>query len=184
MGTPRFDPTHSLEFNLDRGSVKLSGSLERVLLPADALAALLRGADGEARRDFARRLGTEAGRRVAERLDGSATPEAVAEHLGGELALMGFGSLGFERWGRVLVVAVHGSPLRAEGDEILAGILEGALQRAFGRSTGVVPLQRDDSLVRLLVVSAGAAERVRGWLGSGTNWGEALARLNAGGGES
>jgi hypothetical protein len=182
MGTPRFDPTHSLEFNLDRGSVKLSGSLERVLLPADALAALVRGADGETRRDFARRLGTEAGRRVAERLDGSATPEAVAEHLGGELALMGFGSLGLERWGRVLVITVNGSPLRGEGDEILAGIVEGALQRAFGRSSGVVPIQRDDQLVRLLVVSAGAAERVRGWLGSGLSWSEALGRLNSGGG--
>ena len=58
MGTPRFDPTHSLEFNLDRGSVKLSGSIERVLLPADALAALVRAADADTRRDFARRLGT------------------------------------------------------------------------------------------------------------------------------
>jgi hypothetical protein len=181
MGTPRFDPTHSLEFNLDRGSVKLSGSLERVLLPADALAALVRGADGETRRDFARRLGTEAGRRVAERLDASASPEAVVEHLGGEVALMGLGSIGFERWGRVLVVTVHGSPLRGEGDDILAGIIEGALQRAFGRSAGVVPIQRDDTLVRLLVVSAGAAERVRSWLGSGLSWGDALARLNSAG---
>ena len=112
MGTPRFDPTHSLEFNLDRGSVKLSGSLERVLLPADALASLLRGADNDTKRDFARRLGTEAGRRVAERLDGSASAESVVEHLGGELALMGLGSMTFERWGRALVVAVQGSPLR------------------------------------------------------------------------
>ena len=116
MGTPRFDPTHSLEFNLDRGSVKLSGSIERVLLPADALAALVRGADVETRRDFARRLGTEAGRRVAERLDGNASAEAVVEHLGGEVALMGMGSLGFERWGRMLVATVQGSPAIAASD--------------------------------------------------------------------
>jgi hypothetical protein len=178
MGTPRFDPTHSLEFNLDRGSVKLSGSLERVLLPADALAALLRGADAETRRDFARRLGTEAGRRVAERLDGSASSEAVAEHLGGEIALMGLGSLGFERWGRALVVTVTGSPLRAEGDELLAGLVEGALQRAFGRNVVVVSLGRDDAIVRLLVVGPGTAERVRSWVASGVSFGEALARLN------
>jgi hypothetical protein len=184
MGTPRFDPTHSLEFNLDRGSVKLSGSFERVLLPADALAALVRGADSDTRRDFARRLGTEAGRRVAERLDGSATPEAVVEHLGGEIALMGFGSLGFERWGRVLVITVQGSPLRAEGDEILAGVVEGALQRGFGRTAAVVPIQRDDSLVRLLVASAATAERARGWLGSGVSFGDVLARLNGGEGAS
>jgi hypothetical protein len=184
MGTPRFDPTHSLEFNLDRGSVKLSGSLERVLLPADALAALVRGADSETRRDFARRLGTEAGRRVAERLDSSANSESVVEHLGGELALMGLGSMTLERWGRALVVAVSGSPLRGEGDDILAGVIEGALQRGFGRTAVVVPLVRDDSLVRLLVVGTAAGERVRAWLGSGVGWGDALARLNAGEGAS
>lgn len=178
MGTPRFDPTHSLEFNLDRGSVKLSGSLERVLLPADALAALLRGADAETRRDFARRLGTEAGRRVAERLDAGANSEAVVEHLGGEVALMGLGALGVERWGRALVVTVTGSPLRAEGDELLAGLVEGALQRAFGRHTAVVALGRDDTLVRLLVVSSNAAERVRAWLAEGTSFGDVLGRLN------
>ncbi len=184
MGTPRFDPTHSLEFNLDRGSVKLSGSLERVLLPADALAALVRGADSETKRDFARRLGTEAGRRVAERLDASASSEAVVEHLGGEIALMGLGSIALERWGRALVVAIQGSPLRGEGDEILAGLIEGALQRGFGRAATVVPLVRDDSLVRLLVASNSTGERVRGWLGSGVSWGDALARLNAGEGAS
>jgi len=184
MGTPRFDPTHSLEFNLDRGSVKLSGSLERILLPADALAALVRGADSETRRDFARRLGTEAGRRVAERIDGSASAESVVEHLGGEIALMGLGSLGVERWGRALVVTVSGSPLRGEGDDILAGVLEGALQRGFGRTAAVVALQRDDTLVRLLVVSPATAERVRGWLGSGVSFGDVLARLNGGEGAS
>ena len=178
MGTPRFDPTHSLEFNLDRGSVKLSGSLERVLLPADALAALLRGADAETRRDFARRLGTEAGRRVAERLDAGANSEAVVEHLGGEVALMGLGALGVERWGRALVVTVTGSPLRAAGDELLAGLVEGALQRAFGRHTAVVALGRDDTLVRLLLVSSNAAERVRAWLAEGTSFGDVLGRLN------
>lgn len=184
MGTPRFDPTHSLEFNFDRGTVKLGGQSERVLVPADVLASLLKGADSETRKDFAHRLGTEAGRRVSERIDGTASIPSVVEHLGGELALMGLGSLAFERWGRALVVTVVGSPLRAEGDELLAGILEGALQRAFGRASAVVPIQRDDSLVRLLVVSKGTAERVRGWLASGVSFGDALARLNGAGGSS
>jgi hypothetical protein len=178
MGTPRFDPTHSLEFNFDRGTVKLGGQSERVLVPADVLASLLKGADAGTRKDFANRLGTEAGRRVGERIDGTASIPAVVEHLGGELALMGLGSLGFERWGRALVVTVVGSPLRAEGDELLAGIIEGALQRAFGRSSSVLPLERDDSLVRLLVVSKATAERVRGWLDSGISFGDALLRLN------
>jgi hypothetical protein len=184
MGTPRFDPTHSLEFNFDRGTVKLGGQSERVLVPADVLSSLLKGADAESRKDFANRLGTEAGRRMSERIDGTASIPAVVEHLGGELALMGLGSLAFERWGRALVVTVVGSPLRGEGDELLAGIIEGALQRAFGKSSSVVPIQRDDALVRLLVVSKGTAERVRGWLASGVSFGDALARLNGAGGSS
>jgi hypothetical protein len=147
----------------------------------DAVAALLRGADTETRRDFARRLGTEAGRRVAERIDGSASIEAVVEHLGGEIALMGLGSLGFERWGGALVATVHSSPFRAEGDELLAGVLEGALQRGFGRNVTVVPIQRDDTLARLLVVSESGAERVRGWLAAGVSFSEALGRLNGAG---
>jgi hypothetical protein len=63
-------------------------------------------------------------------------------------------------------------------------VLAGALQRAFGRSTGVVVLQRDDSLVRLLLVSTGTADRVRGWLGSGATWTDVIARLNASTGAS
>jgi len=180
----RFDPSHSLEFNFDRGTVKLGGQSERVLVPADVLASLLKGADADVRKDFAYRLGTEAGRRVGERIDGTASIAAVTEHLGGELALMGLGSLGVERWGHALVVTVAGSPLRAEGDDLLAGIVEGALQRAFGRASTVLPIQRDDSLVRLLVVSKGTAERVRGWLASGTSFGDVLARLNGAGGSS
>jgi hypothetical protein len=180
----RFDPTHSLEFNFDRGTVKLGGESHRVLVPADVLASLFKVADADTRKDFAYRLGTEAGRRVRERLDGGAAIAEMVEHLGGELALMGLGSPGLERWGRALVITVVGSPLRAEGDELLAGIVEGALERAFGRSSTVVPLQRDDALVRLLVVSKNTAERVRGWLGSGVSFGDVLTRLNGGGGSS
>jgi len=184
MSSPRFDPTHSLEFNFDRGTVKIGGHGERVLVPADILASLLKGADSDTRKDFAHRLGTEAGRRVGERIDGTASITAVVEHLGGELALMGLGSLGLERWGRALIVTITGSPLRAEGDEVLAGVIEGALMRAFGRTASVVPIQRDDSLVRLLVVSPDAGKRVRAWLDSGISFGDALARLNGAGGSS
>jgi hypothetical protein len=181
MSTPRFDPTHALEFNFERGTVKLGSQGDRVVVPADVLASLFKSADPDTRRDFAYRLGTEAGRRMAERLDGSAGVPGVVEHLGGELALMGLGSLGLERWGRALVITVEGSPLRADGDELLAGIVEGALQRAFGRASTVVPVQRDDARVRLLVVSKSTAERVRGWLDSGVSFGDVLTRLNGGG---
>ncbi|HWA73148.1 MAG TPA: hypothetical protein VG937_12455 [Polyangiaceae bacterium] len=186
MATPRFDPSYSVEFDLGRGQIAVRGSSERVLIPADALAALCEGCDPEVRRDFARRVGTEAGRRAAERLGdpSRAEIETVVEQLGGDLALMGLGSLGLERWGRALVLSVSGSPFGAAGDELLAGVLEGALQRAFGRDVGAVRLVRDDARTRFLISSRAGSERVRDWLNSGTPWSEALTRLDRGGGNS
>lgn len=184
MPTPSFDPTGTVTFDFRRGRVELSGATERVLIPADALSALLRSAGSEGVRDFGRQLGTEIGRRVGERLgDGGAeaSVEAVVEHLGGDLALMGFGSLGAERWGRALVLVISDSPFGAQGDELLAAVIEGVVQRAFGRDASVVRLAREDRDVRLLVTGQSGAERVREWLGSGVAWGEALSRLQAGG---
>jgi hypothetical protein len=181
MALARFNPTGSVEFDLTRGQVKLGGDGERLLVPVDALLALCQAAGDEAARDFGRRLGTEVGRRVAARLTEGvdrAPVEAVVEHLGGELALMGLGSLGVERWGRALVVMFEGSPLGAIGDGVLAAILEGAVSRAFSRDASVVVLSRDDSALRLLVTGSGGAERVRALLGQGVVWGEVLTRLH------
>ena len=178
----RFDPSYSVEFDLGRGQIALRGAAERLLIPADALGALLAGSDGEARKDFARRLGTEAGRRAAERLGDTARAEIedVVEHLGGDLAVMGLGSLGLERWGRALVFTITGCPLGAGADDVLAAMLEGAMQRAFGRDVGAVRLTRDEGRARFLVTSRAGAERVGGWLASGSSWGDALARFHAG----
>lgn len=178
----RFDPSESVHFDLARGRVALDAADSRLLVPTAALSALCRSAGLEAVRDFGRLIGTEAGRRVAERLGrdlDSASIEVVLDHLGGDLALMGLGSLGLERWGRALVLTVDGSPFGAEGDPLVASVLEGALQRALVRSVSVVPLQREDQRVRLLAVNAEAAAKVRGWLSKSVTWGEVLAKLNA-----
>ena len=178
----RFDPSYSVHFDLGRGQIAVAGAAERLLIPADALAALLAGSDAEARKDFARRLGTEAGRRAIERLGDAnrAEIEDVIEHLGGDLAVMGLGSLGAERWGRALVMTVTGCPLGPAGDDVLAAVLEGAVQRAFGRDVGAVRLVRDDGHARFLVTSRAGAARVRAWLDEGASWGDALARFHAG----
>ncbi len=180
MDTPRFDPSHAVEFNLARGLVKLEGGSPRLLVPADAVAALVRGADADTRKDFAHRLGSEAGRRAAERLREGASLEAVVDHLGGELALMGLGSFGLERWGRALVVTFSNAPFGPEGDDFLASIVEGALQRAFARDVAVAPIHRDHPDLRLLVASRPAVEKVRGWLGEGASYTDVLGRLHAG----
>ncbi len=180
MDTPRFDPSHSVEFNLARGLVKLEGGGPRLLLPADAIAALIQAADSDSRKDFANRLGSEAGRRAGERLKDGASLEDVVDHLGGELALMGLGSFGIERWGRALVVTFSHAPFGPDGDELLAAVVEGALQRAFGRDVGVVPIQRNHPDLRLLVVGKGTVERVRGWIGGGASYTDVIARLHEG----
>jgi hypothetical protein len=181
MTAPRFDPSYSVEFDIGRGQIAVRGGGGRVLVPADALEALYSSAEPEVRRDFARRLGTEVGRRTAERLGdvSAAEIEVVLDHLGGDLALMGLGSLGLERWGEALVLTVTRSPFGARGDDFLCALLEGAIQRAFARDVGVVRLEREDQQVRLLVTSPSGRERVLGWLAAGTPWGEALTRLAA-----
>ena len=184
MPEPRFDPSRAIRFDLVRGQLELDGA-SRLLIPAEALAALCKGAGPDASIDFGRRLGTEVGRRVAERLGlDRADIESVVEHLGGDLALIGFGSLTVERWGRALVFNVTGSPLGAEGDALLAAVLEGALQRGFTRDTRIVLLARDSDQVRLLVSNPRTAPKVRGWLSDGTSWGQVLERLHTARGEA
>ena len=173
----RFNPSGSVSFDLVRGRVDCGG--DHVLVPADALVDLCRSAGDEAVSDFGRRLGTAAGRRVAERLGdtSSASLEEVLEHLGGELALLGLGSLGLERWGRALVLTVDGGPFGQQLDRLLGAVLEGALQRAFARDVHAVKLGRDDRQVRFLIASAASAGKINEWLGSGLSYGDALARL-------
>jgi len=174
-----FNPTHAVRFEMGRGRVSVDGTDARVLVPADALGRLCASAGVESIRDFGRSLGTELGRRVARRLDGAAPSVPVlVEHLGGDLALSGLGSLTVEIWGRALVLAITDSPLGQEGDLLLASVLEGALQRALARDAALVGLERNDGKVRFAVLSPKTAEGVRRWLGEGVSWGDALARLN------
>jgi hypothetical protein len=183
MEHPRFNPSQSVKFDLASGAVSMDGSGSRLLVPAELLGQLWSSASEEQQRDFGRRLGTELGRRAAERLGGGqaqrASLEAVVEHLGGDLALTGLGSMHLERWGRALVIGIAKSPLGSNGDKLLAAIVEGAIQRLFGKDTAVVVLNRTDELVRLLVLNPTSALRARGWLDDGVGWGEVLSRLHA-----
>jgi hypothetical protein len=182
MGNSPFTPSKEVQFDLGRGQISLGGRASRLLVPPEALLGLCQTAGSGAVRDFGRQLGAEVGGRVAERLGraDSASIAEVVEHLGGDVALSGLGSLSVERWGRALVLRVTDSPLGGAGDELLASVFEGALQRALGRDAAVVPIERKDGSVRLLATSTGAAARVRGWLASGVGFAEALGRLEAG----
>lgn len=186
MVQAKFDPALALKFDLGRGTLSQVGGGARVLLPADVLARLLEGASEQVCRDVGQQLGTDLGRRVGLAMgDGdTAAPERVLEFLGGEMALMGLGSLGFERWGRALVFSVVDSPFGtnpSSADSFMAAVFDGAMLRLYGKTTNSICLGRVGKRVRFLVSGQSAANRVQGWLDAGVHWGEILSRLQAGG---
>jgi hypothetical protein len=174
-----FDPSYALEFDIGRGQVRVANAGERVVIPADALLALCQGATEDAVRDFGRRLGTEAGRLMNDRLGEAwqASLETVVEHLGGELSIMGLGSLGLERWGQALVLSFAHSPLGWAGDALLGSVLEGAMQRSFGRDVVAIKLIRDAETVRFLIAGHSGANKAFEWLAEGVPWADVLNRL-------
>jgi hypothetical protein len=60
----------------------------------------------------------------------------------------------------------------------LAALLEGALVRLFSRELEVVPLKATGSTVRLVLCNRSAGAQVRGWLASGSSFGDIIERLN------
>lgn len=186
MPHPPFDASRAVTFDLAKGQVRLDGAPHQVLVPSEALAKLFASASTEARGEFARALGEPLAKRLSRRLGDptKASLEAVVEHLGGELALLGLGALALERWGRALVFVVDGSPFGEGGDALLAGILEAVLAETTARRPRCVVLDRAETRVRLLVVSEASAEKVRAWLEEGTSFGDVLARLNGPRGEA
>lgn len=183
MDQPAFNPSASVKFDLDRGVVSLDGQDTRVLVPSALLVQLCKSAGASARRDFGKQLGRDTAGRVARRLGDAllgASLESLLDHLGGDLALLGLGSLGLERWGRALVFTITGSPLGAEGEDLLSSVLEGAMDRLYGRETELVSLGREGERLRLVALSPIVAERVRQWLASELKWGEIVTRLQQG----
>jgi hypothetical protein len=182
MSPSPFDPTKAVTFDLTRGLVRLDDDSARILVPASALLSLVKAAGPQAATAFAQALGQPLGARVAARLAGvdslrASAPETVIDHLGGEMALVGLGSLALERWGRALLLVVDRSPLAQDDFSLLGAVLEGALQGATGRPVHCV-LLNGGAQCRFLVTSEAAAIKAREWLQGGVSWGEVLARLH------
>ena len=187
MPDPRFDPSKAVTFDLTHGLIHLEGEPSRLLVPAEAILALARAAAPEARATFGRAMGEAMGRRVSSRLAtsdsaggaGSASIEAVIEHLGGELSLAGLGSLGLERWGRAMVLVIDQSPLGAEGDALIEAALAAAVASTAKKPVWALLLGRERVRARFLIGSRAGVEKVRAWLDEGLPWGDALVRLHA-----
>ncbi len=187
-----FDPSEAVTFDLQFGHIHLDGAPSRVMVPADALVALCAAAGEEETAAFGHAVGEAVGRRVGVRLAGgtakrheavrAADLQAIVSQLGGELAVLGVGSLSAERWGKALVLVVDQSPLGEGGDNLLAQVLESALLALVDTPARVVRLQRDGVRVRFLVVSAAAAGGVRERLAAGESWGAIVAAMHGGAG--
>lgn len=179
MTEPTFDATQAVQFDLGRGTVQAYGEARSVLIPASALDEVAR-IDAGAAAALGRSVGAAMGGRIATRLGGidgvrAAALEAVLSQLAGELSVAGFGVCVLERWGRALVVTIEQPAVTS--DDLVAALVEAAISGATGRSVASVVLHREASAVRVLVSSSAAAERVRGWLGAGVSWPDAIARL-------
>jgi len=174
MPEPRFDPSKAVTFDLGNGLVHVEGTPSLLLVPGSALTAA-----------FGRAIGEPMGRRLAGRFSeaegsvGEASLETVVDHLGGEIAIAGIGSLELERWGHALILVIDHSPLGAGGDELIEAILAAAMEAATGRRVRTLALARDATRVRFLVAGNAAVEKARAWLADGMSWGEALAKLHS-----
>jgi hypothetical protein len=183
MTSTPFDPSQAIRFDLAQGSVALTGGAEAAaaVVPAHALSALVAAVarSGAAEAAFVA-WGDALGQRVRQRLGdtAAASPETVLDHVGGELALAGLGVLGFERWGKALVLTVRDGALGANGDEALSVILRGLLSAATGRAVSIVMLGREERVARLLLTSEKGAEKALASLAEGTPWALVLAGLH------
>jgi hypothetical protein len=179
MDKSTFDPTRAVVFDLARGQVALESGGALLLVPAEVMASACAQLDSTVVRQLGTALGKPAGARVRTRLAqaAAASLEQIVEQLGGELSLGGFGSLSVERWGQALVVRIEGYPLAGHGQELLGGYVEGALSASVEREVTALPLERTPQSLRLLLCNKAAGAKVKGWLLSGSSWGDALAAL-------
>jgi hypothetical protein len=161
------------------------------MVPADALLAICHAAGEDEAANMGHAIGETMGRRAAVRLgpDPDTRQQAVRKagfeqvitELAGELALIGMGALSAERWGKAVVIVVDQSPLGADGDELLASVLQSAFRGVVGSQTGrVVPLSREEARARFLLVSGAVVEGVRERIARGESWGSVLAALHGG----
>lgn len=205
---PSFDAARCVTFDLSRGQVELSDGEAHVLVPVEALVALLRGQSDA--RTLGRGIGAAAvgragmqlergrgdGRSLRDRLRAESL-ETIVELLGGELAVLGLGSLRIERWGTALLFVLDPYTLRAADelddsntfsrplgedphDLLICGIVEGALGSLTDREVHALVVDRSDAL-RVLVVNENAAARAKLLLKTGVFFTDIVSMLHEAG---
>ncbi|NUP05154.1 MAG: hypothetical protein HOW73_03735 [Polyangiaceae bacterium] len=189
MAAP-FDPARSVTFDLNRGHVELADGEAHVLVPVAALAAFAAGESGA--RALGHAIGVGAIGRVAvhiaregdprRAIDGirGASLETVVELLGGELAVVGLGSLRVERWGSALLFVLDPHTLDERCDEMVCGVFEGALASVAGRDVHALVVDREGGggQLRVLVANERAIDRARRLVNVGAFFTEIISMLH------
>jgi hypothetical protein len=182
MASPPFDASKAVTFDLSRGEIRKDDDERRVLVAARAVTALCQAAGDDATAAFGQSLGESIGASIAHRFERGggdargASIESIVEHLAGELAVSGLGTVSVERWGRALVLVLDHSS--ADNDKMLAPLLGAMVSRAAKVQARCVRLSREGDRARFLVTGESGAGKVRDWLSAGVPWGEALVRLH------
>jgi len=173
-------------FDLASGSVRLTAGEPQVLVSASIVAALVASAPNA--RALGHLIGTDlAGRaRIRRAMSGASSADEtmrdlslmdVVDLIGGELALLGLGSLRSERWGAALLFVLDPCPLDARADDLLAGIMESAIAAAGGRSLRAAVLEHEDRAVRMLICNEVAMKRVEAFRADRLSFTTILSRL-------
>jgi hypothetical protein len=191
--TSFYNHSAPLRFDLNRGRISNRDGDGFVLVPLAVMSELCRELSEDSLTSFGYAMGTEVGRRLQQRLSGSAGDSGaslndVVGAMGDELATAGLGTLGVEIWGNALVFTLQEAVLSFGGDgtgldradSLIAALLSGVLMRAFSRDSNVVALGRSGRTARFVACSPGTSEHVERWVAERLSAAEVLARLNQG----
>ena len=181
MDDTPFDPTSAVTFELESGRVFVKDETRHALVPLLELRRLCDSAGKVATQGFARMIGKAMAQRMLHSMSkDSAKPSDVSieefvSHVGGQFALVGFGTITVETWGSALMLIVQHNELSVD---FVAALLSASIEQLLNEPVECVAVQHQQQTSRLLVTSDASREQVATWYRQGIPWHEMIARLH------
>ncbi len=126
----------------------------------------------------AHRLTPSGGSRSARDIVRASDLTSLVDQLGGELAVLGLGNLRAECWGDVLLFVFDPCSLPQRGDELLVGVVEGAMSLATDERLKALVVDRSAELARIAVGNFSAISAVESLAKSGELFTEVVRALH------